>query len=74
MLKRAKKHIQRWKMNGELICCEAEDLPFVDNVFNVVYLCGGFNFYNNKDKAISEMIRVTKSGSKIFIIDETEKK
>ena len=73
MLKRAKRHVKSWKMNAELICCEAENLPFMDNMFNVVYSCGGFNFYNNKGKAISEMIRVAKCGSKIFIIDETEK-
>jgi len=73
MLKRAKKHTRKWKINSELVCCEAEDLPFNDNMFNVVYSCGGFNYYNNKQKAISEMIRVAKSGSRIFIIDETEK-
>jgi len=73
MLKRAKKHSQKWKINSELVCCESENLPFIDDIFNVVYSCGGFNYYNDKQKAISEMIRVAKSGSKIFIIDETEK-
>jgi ubiquinone/menaquinone biosynthesis C-methylase UbiE len=73
MLKMAIKHSKKWKINSEFICCEAENLPFNDNVFDVVYSCGGFNFYNDKEKAISEMIRVAKSGSKIFIIDETEK-
>jgi ubiquinone/menaquinone biosynthesis C-methylase UbiE len=73
MLKMAKKHSKKWKINSEFACCEAEDLPFNDNVFDVVYSCGGFNFYNNKHKAILEMIRVAKTGSKIFIIDETEK-
>jgi ubiquinone/menaquinone biosynthesis C-methylase UbiE len=73
MLKRAKKHTQKWKINSELVCCESENLPFIDDIFNVVYSCGGFNYYNDKQKAISEMIRVAKSGSKIFIIDETEK-
>ena len=73
MLKMALKHSKKWKIDSEFICCEAEKLPFKDNVFNVVYSCGGFNYYNDKEKAISEMIRVAKSGSKIFIIDETEK-
>jgi len=44
MLKRAKRHVKSWQMNVELICCEAENLPFMDNMFNVVYSCGGFNF------------------------------
>ena len=31
------------------------------------------NYYNNKEKAIKEMIRVSKSEKRIFIADETEK-
>jgi ubiquinone/menaquinone biosynthesis C-methylase UbiE len=73
MLKMARKHSKKWNVNSELVCCEAENLPFNDNVFDVVYSCGGFNFYNDKQKALLEMIRVAKTGSKIFIIDETEK-
>jgi len=73
MLKMALKHTKKWKINAELNCCEAENLPYEDNVFDVVYSCGGFNFYNDKQKAINEMIRVSKPGKKIFIIDETEK-
>jgi ubiquinone/menaquinone biosynthesis C-methylase UbiE len=73
MLKRALKHIKKWKINAELNCCEAENLPFNDSTFDVVYSCGGFNFYNDRQKAINEMIRVSKSEKKIFIIDETEK-
>jgi ubiquinone/menaquinone biosynthesis C-methylase UbiE len=73
MLNKALKHIKKWKINADLICCEAENLPFNDNVFDIVYSCGGINFYNNKQKAIIEMIRVAKHGTKIFIIDETEK-
>jgi ubiquinone/menaquinone biosynthesis C-methylase UbiE len=73
MLKMALKHTKKWSINAELNCCEAENLPYKDNVFDVVYSCGGFNFYNDKQKAVNEMIRVSKSGKKIFIIDETEK-
>jgi ubiquinone/menaquinone biosynthesis C-methylase UbiE len=73
MLKKALRHIKKWKINAELNCCEAESLPYKDNVFDVVYSCGGFNFYNDKQMAVNEMIRVSKSGKKIFIIDETEK-
>jgi ubiquinone/menaquinone biosynthesis C-methylase UbiE len=73
MLKMALKHTKKWKINAELNCCEAENLPYKDNVFDVVYSCGGFNFYNDKQKAVNEMIRVSKTGKKIFIIDETEK-
>jgi len=73
MLNKAFKNMRKWKVNGELVCCEAENLPFNDNIFDVVYSCGGINFYNDKQKAINEMIRVAKPGTEIFIIDETEK-
>ena len=73
MLRMALKHIKKWKINAEFNCCEAENLPYNDNIFDVVYSCGGFNFYNDKQKAVNEMIRVSKPGRKIFIIDETEK-
>ena len=73
MLKCALKNIKKWKINAELILCEAENLPFNDNIFDVVFSIGGFNYYSNKEKAINEMIRVSKSQKKIFIADETEK-
>jgi ubiquinone/menaquinone biosynthesis C-methylase UbiE len=73
MLGKALRHIKRLNIDAELSCCEAENLPFCDNVFDVVYSCGGINYYNNKEKAIFEMIRVAKNGTRIFIIDETDK-
>jgi ubiquinone/menaquinone biosynthesis C-methylase UbiE len=73
MLRKAVQHCKKWHINATFACCEAENLPFKDSVFDVVYSCGGFNFYNDKMRALTEMIRVAKSGTKIFIIDETEK-
>ena len=52
---------------------EAEKLPFHDNSFDVVYHCGGINFYNDKQAAVNEMIRVAKPGTRLMIVDETEK-
>jgi ubiquinone/menaquinone biosynthesis C-methylase UbiE len=73
MLKRAFRNIKKWNINTELALCEAENLPFCDNTFDVVFSIGGFNYYSDKEKAIDEMIRVSKPGKKIFIADETEK-
>lgn len=73
MLKKCKKNNKRWKLNIELISCCAEALPFPDNYFDVVFHVGGINFFNNKQKAIQEMIRVAKSKTKLMIADETEK-
>ena len=73
MLKRALRNIKKWDINAELVLSEAEKLPFNDNIFDVTFSVGGFNYYSDKEKAINEMIRVSKPGKKIFIVDETEK-
>jgi ubiquinone/menaquinone biosynthesis C-methylase UbiE len=59
------------KLNLSLINCCAEDLPFKDNEFDVVFHVGGINFFDDKALAIQEMIRVAKKDTKILIADET---
>ncbi len=73
MLKQAKKHLDKWRINAQLYQGTAESLPFKDEAFDVVYHVGGINYFNDKGKAINEMIRIAKSGTKIVIVDETEK-
>jgi len=73
MLKKAKKHLDKWGINVQLFEGMAESLPFKNNCFDVVYHVGGINYFNDKSKAINEMIRIAKSGTKIVIVDETEK-
>jgi len=73
MLRRCLKNLQRWKRYAELFQGEAERLPFVDNAFDTVFHVGGINFFNDRAAAIAEMIRVAKSGTKLVIVDETEK-
>jgi ubiquinone/menaquinone biosynthesis C-methylase UbiE len=51
----------------------AEQLPYPDNTFEGVFHIGGINFFNDKQKAIEEMIRVAKPGTRILICDENEK-
>ncbi len=73
MLNECQKHIKKWKLEADLFQGEAEHLPFKDAVFDVVYHVGGINFFNDKSAAIREMIRVSKSGTKLLIVDETER-
>lgn len=73
MLRQAKKNLKRWKIKSTLVHCEAENLPFEDAYFDVVFHCGGLNYFNDKQQAILEMIRVAKPGTKILIVDETSK-
>jgi len=70
MLKKCKKKYKN-QLNLSLINCCAEDLPFKDNEFDIVFHVGGINFFNDKALAIQEMIRVAKKDSKILIADET---
>lgn len=73
MLKKCKKHLKKWKLQANLYHASAEKLPFQNETFDVVFHVGGINFFNDKKKAIDEMIRVAKKGTKIVVVDETEK-
>jgi ubiquinone/menaquinone biosynthesis C-methylase UbiE len=64
--------VKRWQRNAQLFHSEAERLPFRDAVFDCVFHVGGINFFSDKARAIREMIRVAKPGTKISIVDETE--
>jgi len=67
------RNIRKWKTDAELFRADAEDLPFRDEKFDVVFHLGAFNLFTNKNKAVSEMIRVAKPGTRIVIADESEK-
>ncbi len=71
MLKKCQKNLKRWQREVELILGNAEELPFLDESFNSVFHVGGINAFNDRAKAISEMIRVAKAGARIMIVDET---
>jgi ubiquinone/menaquinone biosynthesis C-methylase UbiE len=73
MLKRCQRNLKAWGMEAELFLGAAEALPFNDQVFDVVFHMGGINFFNDKAHAINEMIRVAKPGTKILVVDETER-
>ncbi|MFN8243881.1 MAG: class I SAM-dependent methyltransferase [Ferruginibacter sp.] len=70
MLKKCKKRFSN-KFNLSLVNCCAEDLPFADESFDIVFHIGGINFFSDKARAIHEMIRVARRGTKILIADET---
>lgn len=73
MLANCQANLRRWKLEADLYLCNAEQLPFADCSFDAVYHVGGINFFNDRARAIREMIRVAKPGSLILIADETEK-
>ena len=53
-----------------LILGEAESLPFNDRQFDAVLSIGGFNHFNDPDKALEEMARVVKPGGAVVVSDE----
>ena len=73
MLTKCQKNLKRWQREAELILGNAEELPFQDESFDSVFHVGGINAFNDPAKAICEMIRVARAGTKIMIVDETAK-
>ncbi len=72
MLINCQANLGRWHLPADLFLGNAECLPFADSSFDVVFHVGGINFFNDRTKAIREMIRVARPGSRILIADETE--
>jgi ubiquinone/menaquinone biosynthesis C-methylase UbiE len=67
MLKRCRKRLAKWKRTAQLFQGEAERLPFRDGIFDVVFHVGGINFFNDQARAIAEMIRVARPGTKVVM-------
>jgi ubiquinone/menaquinone biosynthesis C-methylase UbiE len=56
----------------DLFMGKAEELPFKSDSFDSVFHIGGINFFSEKKRAIKEMVRVARPGTKIVIADESE--
>jgi ubiquinone/menaquinone biosynthesis C-methylase UbiE len=72
-LYRCREFVAHKRWNIQLQLGNAEQLPYQDNSFDGVFHLGGINFFNDKKKAIEEMVRVAKPGTRILICDENEK-
>jgi ubiquinone/menaquinone biosynthesis C-methylase UbiE len=72
-LNRCRRFIEKRGWYVDLFLGIAEQLPFKAESFDCVFHIGGINFFSEKKKAIHEMIRVARSGSKIVIADEAER-
>jgi len=73
MLQKCQRNLKVWEREAELILGNAEDLPLQDESCDVVFHVGGINAFNDRARAISEMIRVARAGTKIVIVDESAK-
>lgn len=72
-LQRCRNYCRKRDWAVDLFLGTAEELPFRDEAFDNVFHIGGINFFSDKQRAIQEMIRVARPGTKIIIADETEK-
>ncbi|HZU87449.1 MAG TPA: methyltransferase domain-containing protein, partial [Anaerolineaceae bacterium] len=72
-LSRCREYVAHKGWDIRLDLGNAEQLPYQDNSFDGVFHIGGINFFNDKKKAIAEMIRVAKPGTRILICDENER-
>jgi ubiquinone/menaquinone biosynthesis C-methylase UbiE len=72
MLRRCREKARRHSLDVELFLGAAERLPFRDRVFDSVLHVGGINFFSDRGRAVREMVRVAKPGTKVVIVDETE--
>ena len=72
-LRRCQAYLRRQGWAVPLYLGNAEELPFGDATFDGVFHIGGINFFNDKPKAIAEMIRVASPGTRIVICDENER-
>lgn len=73
MIRTCAHNADKWKRKVILYRANAEDLPFKDNSFDVVFHLGAFNLFQRKKEAMEEMVRVAKPGTRIVIADETDK-
>ena len=71
-LRRCQDYSRRRGWEVELFLGNGEQLPFRDEAFESVFHVGGINFFNDKQAAIEEMVRVARPGARILICDETE--
>lgn len=73
MMANCSRNLEKWNISAEIVRANAQSLPFRDGFFEVVFHLGAINLFDDKKKAIEEMIRVSKPGTHIVIADETEK-
>jgi len=63
-----KKRFELYKFKGRFMQADAENLPFEDNTFDLVYSLGVLHHTPNTKKAIREAYRVLKPNGKIIIL------
>jgi demethylmenaquinone methyltransferase/2-methoxy-6-polyprenyl-1,4-benzoquinol methylase len=71
MLEKGRRKLQKLKLDGkiELKAGDSEDLAFPDNKFDAVVVAFGVRNFENLERGLSEMLRVTRPGGMVVIIE-----
>ncbi len=64
----AKKRLEETQVDAKLICCCAEYLPLMDNLFNIVIATNVIEHSQMQEKLLEESNRVLKKGGKFFAV------
>ena len=70
MLGQGREQLEQKSKSAELVLGNAERLPYEDNAFDIVLNYGAVNGYTSPERAITEMLRVTRPSGKIVLFDE----
>jgi ubiquinone/menaquinone biosynthesis C-methylase UbiE len=70
MLVQCRRKLRRLHIKADLVEGEASRLPFADGTFDAVLHFGGINEFDERERAILEMVRVAKPGARVVIADE----
>ncbi len=71
MIALAKKKMAPKPFSGKVkfLCANAEELPFEDDMFDVVTISFGIRNFENKEKALKEIHRVLKKEGRLLILE-----
>ena len=70
MVHEARRFARAKHIAADIQRADALNLPYADNCFDAVVHYGAINQFDDKRKAIDEMLRVTKPGGVIAVLDE----
>lgn len=71
MLKRCVSRLNNANPRTQFCLGNACYLPYVDNFFDAVYSFGGLGEFSDVRRSLAEMVRVTRTGGKIVVGDES---
>ncbi|MDE3743493.1 class I SAM-dependent methyltransferase [Maribacter polysaccharolyticus] len=72
MILQGRRLMSKHKVPADFILTDATKLPFEAETFDICTNYGAFNGFSDTKAALKEMVRVTKKGGKILILDERE--